>query len=276
MDSNDYHILGDDYYYARNGKEQDSNLAFRHWLEGAKMGSVQCMENVAWAYRDGIGVIPNFIMQQKWAAKYAYVTTYHSDPQIQQDRWVKSVLEGKRNGYFVEVGASTGVQSSNCCTLERKLGWTGICIEPNPDFFKELVKNRAVCVQCPIAPDEREVQFRTAGYYGGIQENLSEWHKKDWEGAPLITMQTRRLEDILDEYNAPPVIDYLSLDIEGGEAAIIESFQFDRYKVLTMTVEKSEDRLNEVIESKGFKIVRNQFSDPSVDWELHCIHESIL
>jgi FkbM family methyltransferase len=269
--------MGDNYYHARNGRVKDEKMAFFHWRQAAEFGSIQCLKNLAWAYRDGIGVEKDEKLYKKWQEKYDNAIAYYSDPRIQQDRWVESVFNGKRDGYYIEVGASTGVGSSNCCMFERRLGWNGICIEPNPDFFKELVKNRkAICVNTPIAPDEREVQFRAAGYYGGIQENLLDHHRKNWESAPLVTMNTRRLEDILEEHGAPPFIDYISLDIEGGEAAIIESFPFDRYRVLTMTIEQSDERLTEIVESKGFNVFKNPFSDPSVNWELHCVHESIM
>jgi hypothetical protein len=45
--------------------------------------------------------------------------------------------------------------------LERERGWTGICIEPLPDIFAELQKNRrCICVQACIGNrEEREVEF---------------------------------------------------------------------------------------------------------------------
>ena len=238
--------------------------------------SVNTLKKVAWAYRNGFGIKPDKAKHENWITRFKDLITYHSDPGILQDKWVESVFKGKRDGFFVEVGAADGVGSSNCFMLEKKLGWKGICIEPNPEFFARLVRNRtAKCFQCPVAPDEGEVQFRLAGYFGGIQDNLAMWHEKDWENGKLVSMKTRRLVDILDEAEAPPVIDYLSLDIEGGEQNIIASFPFDRYKILTMTIERSDMALQGVVESKGFKVVKNPFSDPSVDWELHCVHETI-
>ena len=53
---------------------------------------------------------------------------YHS--QLSQDRWVNTILGGKRDGFFVELGASDGVFMSNSLFFERELGWKGICIEP--------------------------------------------------------------------------------------------------------------------------------------------------
>ncbi len=237
---------------------------------------VNALKNLVWAYRNGAGTKLDRTQHRNWIARYKDLITYHSDPGILQDKWVESVFKGKRGGFFVEVGAADGVGSSNCFMLEKKLGWKGICVEPNPEFFARLTRNRkAQCFQCPVSPEEREVQFRLAGYYGGIQDNLATWHEKDWQHGKLVTMKTRRLVDILDEAGAPSVIDYLSLDIEGGEQDIIASFPFDRYKVLTMTIERSDMALQSVVESKGFRVVDNPFSDPEVDWELHCIHESV-
>jgi hypothetical protein len=48
----------------------------------------------------------------------------------------------KRGGMFIDVGAHDGEQFSNTYLLETRLGWGGICIEPNPDSFRELEKNR--------------------------------------------------------------------------------------------------------------------------------------
>lgn len=276
MNANEHHIRGDDYYYGRNGFEKDERKASEHWLKGAELDNVQCMKNMAWVYRDGIGITPSLQMSQFWTERHKGCSTYFSDPEIRQDKWVESAFDGKREGFFVEIGASDGVGSSNCCMLERRLDWSGICIEPNPDFYAKLCENRnAICLNRPVAPTERDVEFCLAGYYGGIQDNLSSWHEKEWKGKPKIKMRTQVLADILDEHNAPSVIDYLSLDIEGGEADIIETFPFDRYMILTMTIEQSQPRLVDVVKSKGFQVVKNPFSKPHVDWELHCIHESL-
>ena len=273
MIADEYHILGDDHLHGRSGRKKDAELAFYNWSRGAELGHPQCIKNMVWAYRSGIGVEPDRAKAYFWEAKMTPI--YMSDPQIHQDKWVESVFAAKRNGFFLEIGASDGVGGSNTFMLEQFYEWSGICIEPNPDFYAKLVENRAAkCVNACIAPDIREVEFRTAGYYGGIQDNLSEWHKDNWKDAQTIKMTTKRIDDVLAELECPPVIDYLSLDIEGGEAAIIESFPFDRYKVRTMTVERSEPHLAEVIQAAGFRIVPNKFQWSSVDWELHCIHEA--
>jgi FkbM family methyltransferase len=201
----------------------------------------------------------------------------YSAPDILQDLWVMSQLEGKRNGYFVEVGASDGVGASNTLLMEKHYGWAGICIEPNTDFYEKLVKNRkCICDSSCIAGERKRVNFRVAGYYSGIEEELKEWHRSEWDGGKTISRVCKLLSDVLDQYGAPSTIDYISIDIEGGEEKVIETFPFDRYQVLTMTIERSDASLDEIVRSKGFEIVKNPLMAPEVDWELHCVNRTLL
>ena len=39
-------------------------------------------------------------------------------------------------------GKTDGINLSNTYLLEKKYDWTGICIEPVPSHYKNLVKNR--------------------------------------------------------------------------------------------------------------------------------------
>jgi hypothetical protein len=48
--------------------------------------------------------------------------------QAGQDVWVLQKIGNK--GFFVDIGAHDGVESSNTYALE-KAGWSGICVEPN-------------------------------------------------------------------------------------------------------------------------------------------------
>jgi len=45
----------------------------------------------------------------------------------------------------------------------------------------------------------------------------------------LYVVETVSLADLLRHYNAPKVVDYLSIDTEGSELEILNSFVFDDY-----------------------------------------------
>lgn len=60
--------------------------------------------------------------------------------QAGQDLWVLQTAGNK--GFFVDIGAHDGIESSNTYALEKH-GWTGICVEPNPVSFAALRNNRS-------------------------------------------------------------------------------------------------------------------------------------
>src|SRR5439155_26700748 len=84
---------------------------------------------------------------------------YHS--QHAQDRFIDTfLLHGKRDGVFVDVGAYDGVALSNTCYFEKELGWSGICIEPNPLAFESLSQNRkCVSLNCGVGGEEELLEF---------------------------------------------------------------------------------------------------------------------
>jgi hypothetical protein len=61
--------------------------------------------------------------------------------QLGQDLDVLKLYSNKQTGTFIEIGASDGKILSNTYLLEQ-MGWTGICVEPIPEKFELLQKNR--------------------------------------------------------------------------------------------------------------------------------------
>ena len=74
----------------------------------------------------------HFVLQ-----KYA-----ESPAQLFQDLFVLFSLSQKREGFFVEFGATDGVELSNTLLLERSYGWNGILAEPAKCWHKDLRTNR--------------------------------------------------------------------------------------------------------------------------------------
>ena len=73
----------------------------------------------------------------------------------------------------------------------------------------------------------------------------------------IINLTTITFQQLLDNYNAPNVIDYLSLDIEGAEERVFRNFPFDKYKFLCMTIERPTPVLNKTLLSNGYVFVKN-------------------
>ncbi len=62
--------------------------------------------------------------------------------QLKQDIWVLNKLNHKKNGFFVEAGACDGLYLSNTLLLEKEYDWSGICCEPNKQYYEKLLLNR--------------------------------------------------------------------------------------------------------------------------------------
>lgn len=194
-----------------------------------------------------------------------------------QDRFVIDALNGMRNGFFLDSGASDGVKGSNTVVLESEFGWQGICVEPNPTFFESLRQNRRChCICCCLYDRNGEVEFVEADVLGGI---LDEYHPSllrqarasydvpvDDNGHPhTVCREARTVRSVLKEFGAPPVIDYWSLDTEGSEFAILKSFPFDEYSVRVLTVEHNwfpvREEIREFLESRGYQRVKELWVD---------------
>jgi hypothetical protein len=54
---------------------------------------------------------------------------------------------------------------------------------------------------------------------------------------PKVRVSSAPLWELLRRHHAPPVIEYMSLDIEGAEWIALKDFPFDQFRILCMTIE---------------------------------------
>lgn len=173
------------------------------------------------------------------------------------------ILGGRRGGYFLDSGANDGVRASNTLLLEKRYDWTGICVEPNPEFFANLVRNRSChCVNACIYTHDGEVDFHEVSTLGGIVEDYdpevrARLERRSGRPLPIVRRAARTIESVLKEAGAPPVIDYWSLDTEGSELALIESFPFHAYSFRVLTVEHNwrepvREAIRRALSARGF------------------------
>ena len=80
--------------------------------------------------------------------------------------------KSKRQGFYIEAGACNGESISNTLLFELKHDWTGLLVEPNPDFFEDLKsRNRNAWILPHCLSTQRKVEiveFDAAFYNGGI------------------------------------------------------------------------------------------------------------
>ena len=199
---------------------------------------------------------------------------HQSQAQLLQDIFVLFELAGKRGGYFVEFGATDGVQINNTVLLEREYGWTGVLAEPARFWHERLRSNRKcfISTDCVWRESGATLTFNeTPDKELSTINNLSDvdrlgWERVDGECYPVHTVS---LLDLLQQAKAPRVIDYMSVDTEGSEFEILEAFDFNAYNIRVLTVEHNYNvnraRLYALLTNRGFVRKFEMFSQWD-DW----------
>lgn len=192
--------------------------------------------------------------------------------QLGQDLEVIKFYNEKNDGFYIEIGASDGIGYSNTYLLEKEYNWRGICVEPIPFKFELLCKNRTNSFCCSDAvynESDKEVVFDIANncdHLSGIA-NYIDFHKNRVnQNKTTIIVKTITLNDLLDKYNSPTWIDYLSLDTEGSELEILKSVDFNKYTFGLIDVEHNfveprRTQIKNLLTSKGYEYVRENSVD---------------
>lgn len=162
--------------------------------------------------------------------------------QDQQDKYLEeNIFKGYKNGFFIDIGAHNGKSINNTLYFEENNNWTGINIEPIEKIYNDLIINRPNCINinCAVCNNDGETEFLcNTGYtemISGIKntfdprhmERLKNENKKYGSSTEIIKVKTKKLETIC-EVNKISHINYLSIDVEGGEFEVIKSINFDK------------------------------------------------
>jgi FkbM family methyltransferase len=175
------------------------------------------------------------------------------------------------NGYYIELGANDGVKFSNTAYFDRHRGWRGVLIEPAPHKFLACLRNRgdrnavfcAACVGFDYA--DRFVEMRYANMMSvalNLESDLksesrhlevAQKHMRDQEVIFNFGALARTLTSILEEAGAPRDIDFLSLDVEGAEIAVLKGLDLDKYRIKYLLVEcRDLNKMKAYLDGHGY------------------------
>lgn len=196
--------------------------------------------------------------------------------QLGQDALVLWLLKNKRDGFFVEFGATDGVTISNTFLLEKEYNWSGILCEPASIYNESLRKNRFCTVvnKCVYKKTGEKIIFFECD--NSELSTISSFkdkdvHKKNRKNGKEYIVETISLSDLLDNYSAPSVIDYLSMDTEGSEFDIIKEYDFSRH-INIITVEHNysanREKIKNFLEEKNFIRIFDSISEWD-DWYIN-------
>jgi len=149
---------------------------------------------------------------------------------------LQRIFSGKERGFYVDVGAHHPRRFSNTYFFYRK-GWKGINIEPNPGAIHAFQSDRKrdTNLQCGISDRPGKLM-----YYSFDEPALNTFDqalaKSRIASTPYKLVGTsaipvERLDAILSKHvPANCVIDFLSIDVEGMDMAVLRSNDWGRFR----------------------------------------------
>lgn len=203
--------------------------------------------------------------------------------QMGQDKFLdKIVFKGHTAGVFVDVGAHDGKSLSNTYFFEKARGWTGLCIEPNKRCFEILEKERsAQCLNLAIdRTPGTKVFLKGTGAVEmlcGIMEHIDPRHfqrimndaKEHNATVEMEEVSTQPLSELFEKSNIKHV-NYLSVDVEGAEFAVLDSIDFSKVFIDVIEVEcnftDQEASFKQYMSARGYELLL------VLDWDLMFIH----
>jgi len=166
-----------------------------------------------------------------------------------EDLVVMDILERRRvrQATYLDVGAYHPTIGSNTYNF-YKAGGRGVLVEPNP-AFADLLRTRRprdTVLEVGIGPSGAA----EADYYVVAGDNqLNTFSKEQAEGikarhgpkaiAKVIKRALVPINDILAKHFAAAAPDFMSIDVEGLDLAILSSMDFGRFRPYVICVETS-------------------------------------
>ena len=195
-------------------------------------------------------------------------------PTTFNDRWlVETVFPNLKNGFFVEAGAADGCGDSTSWILEKEFEWSGILVEPNKDFYDNLVLNRkSICINKALYDKTGTIKYLSAvnKYYSGIVTEFGDGHKTECykDGYIEYDVESISLNDVLLNNGVPTHINFILLDTEGSEYKILSTLNFSKFTIDVFIVELSNEMSAEILKSVGYRQVFNKFNK-NAPWETY-------
>ena len=157
-----------------------------------------------------------------------------------QDMFVLTMLNGKRNGTYVEIGGDHGVIISNTYLLESSFDWKGVAFEIDPkraEGYASMRENQCICA------DALEVNY----------------------------------SEVFAEKGFDNQIDYLQLDIDPASQTLkcLKNLPLDEYRFSVITYETDiyrdgielAEESREIFSDYGYELIAKNISNRGVPFE---------
>lgn len=187
----------------------------------------------------------------------------YSFSQEGEDMILDTLLENKKNGFYVDFGALHPYRFSNTARFYER-GWSGVNVDANPDSIMlfNRMRHRDINVEAGLSENENETlifyRFKENALSTFDAEKAEKLIKAGWELDCKLSIKTKSAMHILDEYVQKQHIDFMDIDIEGFDEKIINSIDWDIYHpTIIMTERECCQKIEpySILTDRGYEIV---------------------
>ncbi len=177
--------------------------------------------------------------------------------ETEENRLVWQFFGRRPQGIFVEVGANHPTLLSQTWFLEQR-GWSGVLVEPNPELCELLraQRPRSQTFQAAVgAPDQvGEVDLLMGASH--LHSTLAPVLDDPMSGVK-VRVPLRTLDSILTDAGVAQV-DFLSLDVEGMELAVLQGFTLEKYRPQLILLEehRRDFKKHFYLRRHGYRLVK--------------------
>ena len=193
--------------------------------------------------------------------------------QFGEDKYLSQFFHDDYIGVCVDVGAYDGVNFSNTYYFENK-SWKCLCIEPVPVLFEKCNSIRKHTVNyCASNSNKEEAIFHVVTLNGDnlsaissleLDKRLIESHKSMITNITDIKVSCKSLTTIFAETDFPKIIDFISINSQNTELAVLKGIDFNQYKINFLVIKNtfSEIMIESYLQARNFtKIHRIAVND---------------
>ena len=184
------------------------------------------------------------------------------------DSLVLNIFKNQKKGFYLDIGCGHPIKNNNTYLLNKK-GWSGINIDLDKENIDLFNSYRKKDVNLATAVSDKEGETDLYFYHNKSALNTISKENADFQKAKVSAIKkikTQTINKIIENSQFKDrKIDFLSVDVEGSELAILKTFDFTKYspkvivvEYLDLSLKKLEIKnlnINNIIKSEIYKLI---------------------
>lgn len=157
-----------------------------------------------------------------------------------EDVMLNRVFGSAIDGFYIDIGAwHPEIHSVTKHFYEK--GWSGINIEPSKSYFEVLKKQRKRDTNLNVAVgscvgDQEFIEVKGSSGMSSLRDSATSAYLHGLASrhyrVPVVTLQS-----ICDQYCRAKLLSFIKIDVEGSEADVIASLDWQTYRPILVVVE---------------------------------------